>query len=93
VTYRPGRRVRVSAGAHEGHHRTPAYLKGKTGLIERVQPSGTNPETRAYGDHGLPEKSVYLVSFSQWDVWPAYRGGGDDRIYVDVFEQWLEEAE
>jgi nitrile hydratase len=78
---------------HEGHHRTPGYVKGKAGRIERVHPSFRNPETRAYGEDGLPEQPLYLVRFAQQDVWPGYRGQDDDRIYVDVFEHWLEEAE
>jgi hypothetical protein len=93
VKYRPGQRVRVAARPHEGHHRTPDYVKGKTGSVERVHASFTNPETRAYGGDGLPEQPLYLVGFAQHDVWPDYRGHGDDRVYVDVFEQWLEEAE
>jgi nitrile hydratase subunit beta len=93
VRYRPGQRVRVAARPHEGHHRTPRYVKGKTGSVERVHASFTNPETRAYGGDGLPEQPLYLVGFAQHDVWPDYRGHGDDRVYVDVFEQWLEVAE
>jgi hypothetical protein len=33
------------------------------------------------------------VSFDQRDLWPDYRGRPDDRLYVDVFEHWLQEAE
>jgi nitrile hydratase subunit beta len=93
MSYGVGQRVRIADRPHEGHHRTPGYLKGKTGRVERVQGSFANPETRAYGADGLPERRVYLVGFGQRDVWPDYRGGSDDRIYADVFEQWLEEAE
>jgi hypothetical protein len=93
VRYRPGQRVRVAARPHEGHHRTPEYLKGKIGSVERVHASFTNPETRAHGGDGLPKQPLYLVAFAQHDVWPDYRGRGDDRIYADVFEHWLEEAE
>jgi len=93
VSYRAGQRVRVSPRPHEGHHRTPCYLKGKTGRVDREQGSFTNPETRAYGSDGLPKQPLYLVSFAQRDVWPDYRGGADDQLYVDVFEQWLEDAE
>jgi nitrile hydratase len=82
--------VQVAARPHEGHHRTPGYLKGKIGVIERMHASFTNPETRAYGTDGLPKQPLYLVSFAQHDVWSAYRGRGDDRIYADVFEHWLE---
>jgi nitrile hydratase beta subunit-like protein len=79
-----GQRVRVSAREHDGHHRTPAYIKGKVGVVERVHGEFTNPETRAYGDDGLPKQTLYLVGFEQ---------PNRDRILVDVYEHWLEEAE
>lgn len=93
MSYRPGQRVRVEAREHAGHHRTPAYLKGKTGTVERVYPAFRNPETRAYGDDGLPKQPLYLVGFAQRDVWPDYGGHVDDRLYADVFEHWLQEAQ
>jgi hypothetical protein len=93
MSYRAGQRVRVADRPHVGHHRTPGYVKGKTGSVERVHASFTNPETRAYGADGLPEQPLYLVGFAQHDIWPGYQSRGDDRIYLDIFEHWLEEAE
>lgn len=93
MRYRPGQKVRVAARRHEGHHRTPAYLKGKHGTVERVHARFRNPETHAYGMDGLPEQSLYLVSFDQNGVWREYPGNAGDRLYADVFEHWLEEAE
>jgi nitrile hydratase len=93
VTYSTGARVRVAARRHDGHHRTPGYLKGKTGTIARVHASFTNPETHAYGADGLPKQRLYLVGFAQRDVWPAYTGRESDMLYADIFEHWLEEAE
>jgi nitrile hydratase len=90
VTYVVGDRVLVSSRGHDGHHRTPAYLKGKPGTIARVHATFTNPETRAYGDDGLPELRLYLIDFSARDVWGSGAQGG--RILADVFEHWLEEA-
>ena len=92
MRYRAGQRVRVAARSHDGHHRTPTYVKGKIGWVERVYTSFPNPETRAYGGDGLPKQQLYRVGFTQRDVWPNYRGGAGDRIYVDIFEHWLEEA-
>jgi nitrile hydratase len=92
MTFAAGERVRVAARPHDGHHRTPAYVKGKTGTVERAHASFTNPETRAYGADGLPLARLYLVGFEQGDVWEGYRGPASDRIYVDVFEHWLEPA-
>ena len=88
--FRVGQQVRVSDRSHDGHHRTPAYIKGKVGSVERVQGEFTNPETRAYGADGLPKKALYLVGFEQADVWPEY--DRRDRILVDVYEHWLEAA-
>lgn len=90
MSYRPGERVRVSGRAHAGHHRTPGYLKGRTGTIERVHGSFKNPETRAYGADGLPARPLYTVAFAQQDLWPDYSGGVDDRLCVDLYEHWLE---
>lgn len=81
--------VRVAKREHPGHHRTPGYLKGKRGAVARVHATFTDPETRAYGETGLPERRLYLVEFAARDVW------GDDAegvILADVFEHWLEEA-
>ena len=92
MRYRPGQRVRVADRPYEGHHRTPGYVKGKTGSVQRVHGSFTNPETRAYGGDGLPEQPLYGVVFSQRDVWPGYSGRDEDSISVDVYEHWLEEV-
>lgn len=92
MTFRAGQRVRVSARAHQGHHRTPGYLKGKIGRIERAHDAFTNPETRAYGADGLPRQPLYLVGFAAEDVWSEYDGAGRDRVYADVFGHWLEDA-
>jgi nitrile hydratase len=93
MRYQPGQEVRVAARRHGGHHRTPAYLKGKAGTVTRVHSSFLNPESRANGKDGLPKQPLYSVRFQQSDIWPEYRGDATDRLYVDVFEHWLEEAE
>ena len=92
MSYRVGERVRVTSRAHDGHHRTPGYLKGKTGTVERVHASFANPEARAYGADGLPRQPLYLVGFTQREVWSAYGGHAGDQIYADLFEHWLEDA-
>jgi hypothetical protein len=93
VSYEVGQPVKVAARAHDGHHRTPGYVKGKTGRVERVHAAFKNPETRSYGDDGLPKVPLYLVSFAARDLWPDVPVGDADRVYVDVFEHWLEEPQ
>jgi nitrile hydratase len=92
MTYRVGDQVTIAARAHSGHHRTPSYIKGRTGRVERVHAAFRNPETRAYGGDGLPEMPLYLISFAPADLWPGARGATSHRVYADVFEHWLEEA-
>ncbi len=84
-----GDRVRVDARAHDGHHRTPWYIKGKSGVVVHDHGGWLNPETRAYGASGLPEITVYRVRFNQTDLWEEYDGPTDDTLIVDVFEHWL----
>lgn len=83
MSFAPGDTVRVSARAHEGHHRTPGYLKGRAGTVEREHGAFRNPETRAYGADGLPLQRLYLVSFDL---------PGGERVLADLFEHWLEDA-
>lgn len=90
MTFRAGDRVRVASRPHEGHHRTPGYVKGKRGRVERVSGSFTNPETRAYGADGLPELVLYQVCFAQHELWPESRARPRDTTCVDLFEHWLE---
>ena len=93
MSFAPGDTVRVADREHEGHHRTPSYLMGRRGTVERVHACFRNPETRAYGKDGLPEVPLYLVSFAQRDVRSDDHGQARDRIYVDLFEHWLEGTE
>jgi Nitrile hydratase beta subunit, C-terminal len=90
VSFAAGDAVRVSARAHSGHHRTPGYLKGRRGTVERVHASFTNPETRAYGGDGLPRQGLYLVRFDQHELWQTYVGEHRDALLANVFEHWLE---
>lgn len=93
MSFATGDGVRIAARAHQGHHRTPGYLKGKTGMIERVHDRFPNPETSAYGAGGTPEQRLYLVAFDPRDVWSEYDGQVGDRVLADIFEHWLEPAE
>jgi hypothetical protein len=92
VQFQPGQRVRVRTLEWPGHVRTPAYVRGKPGWIERVHGAFRNPETRAYGDDGLPLLPLYLVGFQQTDLWQPYAESSGDNLYVDIYQHWLEPA-
>jgi nitrile hydratase len=88
--FRPGDRVRVRAVEVPGHTRTPGYLKGRRGVVERFCGLFRNPEELAYGRAGFPEKAVYRVRFPLRTLWPEYAGGPDDILVADLYEHWLD---
>ena len=88
--FRVGDRVRVRFLERPGHIRTPWYIRGKRGWIEHYHGDFPNPEELAYGQDGLPARPLYVVAFQQADLWPAYGTGGADKLYVDIYEHWLE---
>lgn len=90
--FRPGDRVRVRAEDCPGHLRTPYYARGKVGWVERVHGEFLNPESLAYGRDGLPPRALYLVGFNQTEVWKEYGASPKDKLYVDIYEHWLEPA-
>ncbi len=91
--FRPGDRVRVIKAYPLGHIRTPFYIRGKTGTIERCCGAFPNPEELAQMRDGLPAQPLYRVKFSQKDVWPDYRGSPKDVLEVEIYQHWLEPAQ
>jgi len=85
-----GDRVAVKSVFPPGHRRTPWYIRGKHGVIERICGAFPNPEELAYGFDGEPAKVLYRVCFTQKHVWPGYQGPGHDVIEMEIFEHWLE---
>lgn len=83
MTFAVGEHVQIVSREHEGHHRTPAYVKGRSGTVVRHHGAYPNPETGAYGADGLPALDVYLVALDT---------DGNDRVLVDVYANWLEAA-
>jgi nitrile hydratase len=90
--FNAGDRVIVKDNHPPGHRRTPAYVRGKSGVIERVCGSFPNPEELAYGFDGEPKRVLYRVRFQQRHVWPSYEGPAHDFIELEIYEHWLEPA-
>jgi len=87
-----GEKVRVRAAAPLGHIRTPFYIRGRVGEIERYCGSFPNPEELAQMRDGLPAQPLYRVRFRQKEVWPDYQGPEDDTLDVEIYQHWLEKA-
>jgi nitrile hydratase len=90
--FRPGDRVRVRAAHPPGHIRTPWYIRGHTGVVERLCGFYPNPEELAYVRSGQPAQPLYRVRFQQGEVWPDYQGGVQDTVDVEIYQHWLEPA-
>lgn len=92
--FAPGDKVHVAERYPEPpcHIRTPWYIRGKTGEIERICGDFRNPEDLAFGEYNGPTKTLYRVRFDQTHVWPDYAEDPDDTIEIEIFEHWLEPA-
>ena len=94
VRFAPGDRVRVRRTFPLGHIRTPYYIRGHAGVVERLCGSFPVPEELAQMRNGLPAQPLYRVRFVQREVGPDDRGGRDDviEIEIEIFQHWLEAA-
>jgi len=91
--FAPGSIVRVRNDWPERsgpcHVRTPHYLRGRSGTVQRLLGRFPNPEDLAFG-RPAPSRALYHVLFEQPPVWQEGRPG--DELLVEVFEHWLEPA-
>ena len=94
--FAPGDRVRVrldwpETGPQRVHVRTPHYLRGRTGVVERMFGTYPNPEGLAFGKPGLPAQPLYQVRFAQAPLWSKPTSA--DTVVADIYEHWLEPEE
>lgn len=87
-TLPPGTRVRVRAMMPPGHVRTPAYLRGHVGQVERVLGPFGNPEQQAYGQ-ASDKLPLYRVRFTMADIWPEAESPSDT-LDAEIYAHWLE---
>jgi nitrile hydratase len=88
--FRPGDSVSVRFADPPGHIRTPWYIRGHRGVIERLCGRFGNPEELAFNRPGLPRQPLYRVRFRQRDLWPDYRGAAQDTVEVEIYQHWLD---
>ncbi|CUH29399.1 Nitrile hydratase subunit beta [Jannaschia seosinensis] len=84
----PGTSVRVRAMRPPGHVRTPGYLRGRIGIVERALGPFPNPEQLAYG-HAAARLPLYRVRFRMGDLWPSTETP-DDTLDAEIYAHWLE---
>ena len=91
-----GDRVRVLDLERAGHIRTPRYVRGKCGVVERFCGAFGNPEELAYGRWDGTALPLYRVRFNLTEVFPSDAVGvgtrddvEHDTIDVELYEPWL----
>lgn len=86
-----GDRVRIRSAWPPGHVRTPSYLRGREGVIERVLDRFRDPERAAYRQEARPLR-LYRVRFSMGELWGDAAERPEDTLDAEVYETWIEEA-
>ncbi|MCP5025024.1 MAG: nitrile hydratase subunit beta [Actinomycetia bacterium] len=84
-----GDRVRVKRMRPEPHHRSPRYIRGAVGVVEKVAAQDYLPGTR-YSEN-LTEP-VYTVRFNSVDLWGDRTEQGEPPydLFIDQWETYLE---
>lgn len=88
--FRLGDTVRAKNMHPAGHTRLPRYVRGHTGIIERVHGAHVFADTHATGAGEQPQW-LYTVRFEATELW----GEGADptlSVSVDAWESYLEPA-
>jgi hypothetical protein len=88
--FRAGEPVRIAARFPPGHVRTPLYVRGKVGHVERVLGEFQNPEREAYGVYEGHPSRLYRVRIPMRALWDDYGGADGDTLDIEIFEHWLE---
>ena len=84
-----GERVRARNISPPGHTRLPRYLRGHTGVVERIQPAAVLPDTNA-DFQGENPQYVYSVRFGSRELWGA--DAEPFAVTAELFESYLERA-
>jgi nitrile hydratase len=88
--FTPGQRVRTRAETVGHHTRLPGYLRGKSGVIERLLGSHVFADSHAQG-LGEDPRWLYTVVFDAAELWGGEATAGH-RVSFDAWEPYLEAA-
>jgi len=88
--FKPGDKVRTKNINPTTHTRLPRYVRGHTGVVERINGCHVFPDSAAHGKGENPQW-LYTVVFASRELW------GDDadpalKISIEAFEPYLERA-
>ena len=84
----PGQRVRARNLNPTGHTRLPRYVRGKTGIVDRVHGVFVFPDTNAHFLGESPQH-LYSVRFEAQELW-GEATTSQDSVNVDLWEDYLD---
>ena len=87
--FQAGDRVRVREWHPPGHTRCPRYVRGKTGVVARLDGSYSVPDVEAHGTARRHEPA-YSVRFDAAELWSDGQHGVC--VHVDLWDSYLEPA-
>jgi nitrile hydratase subunit beta len=85
----PGDRVLVRDWHPPGHTRCPRYVRGRTGVVVRVDGTHSVPDVEAHGTARRYEPT-YSVRFDAGELWRDGQRG--ESVHVDLWDSYLEAA-
>jgi nitrile hydratase len=88
--YRLGQRVVTRAMPVDHHTRLPAYLRGRTGIIERILGPHVFADSHAQG-RGEDPQWLYTVVFEGRELWGTEADPGH-RVSFDAWQPYLKPA-
>jgi len=88
--FQVGDRVIVKNEHPRGRTRRPRYFRGRRGQVQRDRGVWPFPDTASQGLGDKPQH-CYSVRFAATELWGS-RADPRDRVYADLFEDYLEVA-
>jgi nitrile hydratase len=89
--FKAGDHIRARNIHPKGHTRIPRYVRGKAGVIDRDHGVFIFPDTNAVFAGKTPQH-LYSVQFTAREIWGA-DAAGTDKVYVDMWDHYLEARE
>jgi len=82
-----GDQVRVREWHPAGHTRCPRYVRGKPGVVLRIDGTHSVPDVEAHGT-ARRQEPTYSVRFDAADLWQDGQAGVS--VHVDLWDSYLE---
>jgi nitrile hydratase len=88
--FSPGDTVRVRDVQFAGHTRCPRYVRGRRGVVVRIDPAAPIPEVEAHRSERVLDPN-YSVRFDAAELW-SDTSEPNACVHVDLYERYLEPA-